>query len=149
MMDSTANCLLGTFLSALAIVAAYRLYVSWRHGNSSVHWPSATGSVIESRFVLEGDESELIIRYEYPADAKSREGNTVTFRGFSLDRDTLEAYVRKYPQGASVRVYFDPAQPNISVLEPGVELRSYLIGSLVILALFCAGIGLLAYAGLA
>jgi hypothetical protein len=146
MMETAANYFIGIFFPAFAVVCSYLLYVSWRRGNASVHWPSVKGSVIESRFVLEGDESELIIRYEYLADAKSREGNTVTFSGFSLDLDTLEAYVRKYPQGASVRVYYDPVQPDVSVLEPGVEAKNFLIGSLVLIVLFGAGIGLLAYA---
>ena len=59
-MDKAAYYFFGTCFPVFTIVGAYLLYVSWRRGNASVHWPSVTGSVIESRFVREGDTNFLI-----------------------------------------------------------------------------------------
>ncbi|MFO0918358.1 MAG: hypothetical protein U0872_08595 [Planctomycetaceae bacterium] len=57
----------------------------------------------------------------------------------------MDAYVEKYPANATVLVYYDPAEPKNSVLEPGVDHAAYLGGAVVVIVLFSIGIGLLLF----
>ncbi len=75
------------------------------------------------------------IKYQYTIAGKRyySEQVTFTFVGNS-DHNFARGYVRKYPVGRAVIVYYDPADPSFAVLEPH-EKGSYL-GMLSAVCLF-------------
>jgi hypothetical protein len=136
----------GIAFPLFAVFGAYLLRVAWHRGNASQKWPTTKGLVIASKTEYDGDHYSPKVRYRYQVNSKILEGDTVTYRGFSTDRDTVEAYVKKYHEDATVSVYYDPDAPANSVLEPGVDKKAYIAGLVVLLSLFWTGIGLLLFA---
>lgn len=65
--------------------------------------------------------------YTYEIDGRTLTGNHVGFGEMEMmsDRDDADRVARRYPKGKVVDVYYDPATPRISVLEPGVRPGTY------------------------
>ena len=112
----------------------------------SVNWPTVSGSVItsktEKRTSTEGSGSTkktktydvAIIKYEYDIDGTSYTSNRIAFGG--QERGSAHTLVSKYPEGKSVKVYYDPADPEVAALEPGMKGGSYffpIFGAVIIL----------------
>ncbi len=104
------------------------------HAWASKTWPQATGTITRSE--IERSRSKqgtamysCVIDYEYVVDGKPFNGDTVWFGGgYSSSSDTVaREAVRKYPKGKSVKVYYSPEDPNVSVLEPGAVFSSYIL----------------------
>ena len=131
------------FLPLLTVYLAYLLRVAWLRGNASQNWPVTEGTIIESKVEYDGDSYSPKVRYRYQVHTEILDGDVITYRGFRADKSAVEAYVKKYHEAAKVFVYYDPAAPANSVLEPGVDKKVYVQCAVVVFSLFCAGIGLL------
>ncbi len=59
------------------------------------------------------------VAYDYTVDGTPFSGNTVRFGNHAGALAKAEADVAKYPAGAPVEVYYDPAKPQTSTLESG------------------------------
>jgi hypothetical protein len=61
------------------------------------------------------------VTYEYVVDGKTYTGTRATefSMGGTNFRGPTETFIKKYPKGAEVAVYYDPANPADSVLEKG------------------------------
>ena len=78
------------------------------------------------------------IIYKYSVEGKSYVGDHVNFRGSRSDyRDYTDGYVRKYPVGKSVVVYYEIGNPSFAVLEPDTKFDSMIV---VYAALILAGV---------
>lgn len=103
-------------LFGLAFVA-----IGWRArllGLRCGRWPHTRGQVIESRV----DESNLEtaepkVRYRYAVGHQEFVGWRVSYSGYGVSRQKMQAYIASYPAGRAVEVYYDPAQPERSVLD--------------------------------
>ncbi len=85
-------------------------------------WPSVDGQVIESRI----DDAHLemtkpILRYRYAVAGREHVGFRASFSGYGVSRAAMEALIRPYPLGATVRVYYNPADPALAVLDRTTE----------------------------
>lgn len=145
MLDRLSGLFFGIFLPSLAVYCAYLMRLAWKRGHASQRWPTTEGTILESRVQLEGDHYSAKLLYAYLVQGEVITGNVLTYRGVNSDRETAEVLAQKYPAAAKVFVYYDPAESANSVLEPGVDKHSYFAGSLVIVVLFCVGIGLLIF----
>ncbi len=81
------------------------------------HWPTVMGSILESRI----DDSILdmikpVLRFRYEVNGQSYEGFRVSFSGYGVSRSAMEKLILPYPQGSSVKVYYNPKDPALSVL---------------------------------
>ncbi len=67
------------------------------------------------------------VRYTYQIDGKPFTGNRIAFgqKEIMSNSDAAQRVVREYPEAKSVDVYFDPNDPETSVLEPGIIPGSY------------------------
>ena len=107
----------GLALSGLALLlfGAVNLY----RGSSSVRWPSVEGRILYSH-ARTGPHPETLLWYEYHvanqrfAAAVATESNGVTFDSVAT------AAAKRYPVGRAVAVYYDPANPQNALLEPGL-----------------------------
>lgn len=116
-------------LMALAFGAFFIVYClrQWREGQRSAGWPAAEG-VITASATRRGRWSErnndwtvyVTVRYEFEVGGRLYASDRVSFGALRGD-DDMYAEARRYGVGERVKVYYDPADPGRSVLEPGVR----------------------------
>jgi hypothetical protein len=125
--------------------AIYFLFVRWgecRSAAASVKWPSAPGQITKSsvqKFGLWRPAFLPFVEYAFNANGHDQAGKRVAYRVLaSRDQEEAEAFVKKYPVGAKVKVTYDPANPQDSVLEPGTEGTRVLTYDVI--WFFCIGV---------
>lgn len=111
------------FLTAAGLIASVGVFfcvagtVNWVRAVRSTDWPSADGTIVAREAQQSVGSSGL--EYAYAVDGRALHGTRVTFlvrgAGQSLARETSA----KYPSGAAVKVFYDPADPELAILEPG------------------------------
>lgn len=104
-------------LVAGAALVALSLWLRSR-SRQCLHWPSVSGQVIESRV----DDAHLemtkpVLRYRYQVGGRSYVGFRVAFSGYGISRSAMDQLIQPYPQGSTVKVYFDPRHPSSAVLD--------------------------------
>ncbi|MBN1440351.1 MAG: DUF3592 domain-containing protein [Anaerolineales bacterium] len=116
---------------------------------TNVHnWKTTTGRIQISEVYSETAGYRLVpfttyryrIRYTFQAGDRSYVSQRVSFAsdGFPVRKDaTLYNYL--YPAGATIIVYYDPANPELSVLDP--EKTADNLEAVGFLLLYAAGIG--------
>jgi len=116
-------------LSFLALGIAF-LWLGLRlrkFAQRTLSWPQASGKIVESRADIQGvgDDFTKKARIVY-----SYEVNGTPFNGSRLGgtgMQTPDMLVKKYPVGATVQVFFDPADPASAVLERGAGRETVLL----------------------
>ena len=118
----------GTFLFAGGFAAGVRDMV---RGRRSRGWPTAPGEILHSELRSWwgrcGRTYKAWVTYTYRVGGRLYSGDRIIHGGFTYTfwgRGVASAIVAKYPTGSSVQVRYDPASPNKSVFEPGVERRT-------------------------
>jgi hypothetical protein len=155
----------GFFLPLAAIGVSIGGVVSYlqtrRKAAASLRWPKVSGSIVASDIAIvrereEGasDDTRIreitkyrpAIRYTYRVGQRDYASTAV-----SLDWDRLygvqsdaEAMISKYPVGAQVSVFYDPASPNVALLE--LNKGRAPITSLIFAAIFGVGGGIFLWA---
>jgi hypothetical protein len=90
---------------------------------ASLRWPVVAGVVKSSEvaaFRSKGGKQYMAkVTYDYTVDSTPFSGDTVRFGNYAGALAKAEADVAKYPTGAPVEVFYDPAQPQTSTLEAG------------------------------
>jgi hypothetical protein len=134
------------FLSVFVIVG---MVVAWQGkkrlaiAKRSAGWPYVMGKVISSEMEIDRDTDSdrgtsitysAEVMFEYEVGGVSYAANRVSFGQYgSSSPGPARKILNKYPADEAVKVYYDPADPQNSVLEPGVTFSTYmvLIGGLV------------------
>lgn len=100
----------------------------------SLSWPNAPGTVLESELDQYEDEEDgrmyrAIVVYEYSLDGADFESDRIWLDGnFSTsDRTLIFETLKKYPVGQQVTVFYNPASPAESALEPGTSTGGYIV----------------------
>lgn len=102
-----------------------------RSAKESLYWPETPG-VVTASFVheyTEIDDSEPAftprIGYIYTVDGKTYSNDLISFKFNSMrnrsekTKSWAETVISDYPIGSAVTVYYNPANPQISVLQKG------------------------------
>ena len=122
-MITAFGILFGLLLGA---VAGWIVFRSQRKARAARTWPSTDGRIVESRVeekTLPGDRPNTRfaprIVYEYSVDGRAYRSAHVSFGAtfWSLAPQSARASLARYPTGARVTVYYDPARPEEAVLE--------------------------------
>ncbi len=118
------------------IYLAGNVVSSCMHGHASRNWPTVDGKVIDSSVessVEFGSHGTIhtsyrpLIKYEYAVSGVPCSGDNWAFYTlWSTDKEWAASIVQKYPAGSRVTVYYDPANPGESVLEPGIRWQTEL-----------------------
>jgi hypothetical protein len=102
------------------------------------HWPSTSGTVLKARVRtrrrtdVEGRsrfESEPLVTYEYEVNGRIYRGTRLSFAE-RISPGEIDAWLKRYPQGKNVTVYYNPADPSQAVLErslPPVVVKGVLL----------------------
>jgi len=142
-----AGLVVGSVLAAVGFAVAFWLGKPVRdQAAASAAWPSTEGRITRSRLDRShrGGSTSVTadIGYEYAVAGAAHEGFRVWIGDdySSSPGREFRAAVGRYPDGARVTVFYDPADPAESVLEPGATWS----GSIV----FLVGLGVLAIGSL-
>ncbi|MBL8891838.1 MAG: DUF3592 domain-containing protein [Planctomycetaceae bacterium] len=103
------------------IFSAYLIYL----GSASAQWPKTPARITASN-VVDGygkyDKKCIAhVEYEFTVDGTRFRGETVQFGQPPRIRAQAEKIAAKYPIGAVSDVFYCPENPNLSVLESGVD----------------------------
>ena len=135
-------------------------YYAWRirtkAEDSALCWPSVPGKIHKSTLVLEssggGNQTpkktyKAVVEYKYKVASRFYTHNKICIGG-QLQmgfKKRAESHCQNYPYGAEVDVYYDPNNPQDSVLETREEVSGFyqmvgcvflFIGGVVYLGLF-------------
>ncbi len=109
-------------MAVLIIVAVVAKLIDARRAK---RWIAAQGRIVKStvearRHQFAGDTTTVanvpVIEYEFTAKGKTWRGDRISI-GDDTGGANTEATLKRYPPGANVTVYFDPAKPSNCVLE--------------------------------
>ena len=131
------SCITALFTGGIfLLIGAGLAYWGWnilQSARASASWPTVEGVVTESDVSYstdaEGAESySPEVTYRYQINDVLYENNTIKFGENAYgSRRRAEQIAATYPVGKGVTVYFNPDQPDRSVLEPGVSGGSYIV----------------------
>ena len=96
-------------------------------GRKMRHWPSVDGVIEQSAATSEIDDLLPHIGYRYAVAGQTYRGVMQFQAGISPTPEFAAGYVEKYPAGARVQVYYDPARPEHSTLESGPNRGDWLV----------------------
>jgi hypothetical protein len=142
--------ILAGFAGLLAFATIYKYF----EVRIASRWPSTPGRVVSSRVVqrrvggIGGDEKDVELRnfaevtYEYAVQGKKQRASRVSI-GEDLGNFQIEETLAKYPQGASVIVYYNPTKPGEAVLERDVPEGIFKFMLWLILGLIAVGLALI------
>jgi hypothetical protein len=106
-----------------AIVGA----LDWDRANASVDWPTAQGTVTESRVHHTTSSKRGHVRhhhaahvvFRYTVDGREFTASRITFRTTTSSESAARERVAAYPVGATVTIHHAPDDPALACLEPG------------------------------
>ncbi|MFZ5809510.1 MAG: DUF3592 domain-containing protein [Chloroflexota bacterium] len=116
---------IGIFAAAILGLIAFATVVKLREVQGAKNWQTTSGKIIRSEIRTvrkrDLDERETVrsapaITYEYSVDGKRYQGERISLAEIIPESD-LEATLARYPLGAQVTVYYNPADPRQAVLE--------------------------------
>ncbi len=137
-----SGSLLGVLLLCL-VGGLFTLWLMWQSvlAFRSRNWPTTEGTVTESD-VSGHKRVELYVSFRYAVDGVEYTGDHIRFGDHVMSKEAMAAVRTKYRKSAPVTVYYDPARPAVSVLEPGIHVGNFLY-LVMILAALAAGVYLL------
>ncbi len=85
------------------------------------NWPSVEGVIEVSKLSSEQDDLLPHIAYRYDINDETLRSSFEFPSGTQPLPEFSQTYVRKYPVGARVQVYYNPQHKHQSTLEPGSQ----------------------------
>jgi hypothetical protein len=94
----------------------------------SASWPATQGVIVETNLVhaygMKGMDGYLPgLQYRYTVGGQAYLGTRIDFhtQDHMYTPGYAESWLLKYPPGRTVTVYYDPKDPRITILEPGIK----------------------------
>jgi hypothetical protein len=136
-LDSATNVWV---FALLAVIGAVGLFASGRdllRGRASSSWPTTQGEVVYSSLEQkmstdsDGDSSVTYaakVVYNYQVGGQNLTGDRRRFSEASTSSARrAQEIANRYPVGSQVTVYYDPDNPQVSVLETGVGIGGIIV----------------------
>ncbi len=136
-------------IAGVIIILCY-IYSDW-HGFKGRYFTdlsrlaSAEGIIVSSSTYTSKSKRTIYyhynIEYEFNVNGRYYLSNEITFSGeYSPHEQETRGYIREYPIGKKVIVYYDPQDPSFSVLEPNIYFNAELNMFFLVIALSISGI---------
>ena len=121
---------------------------------ASVHWPTVTGTVTESRVIRypnsrrtfsddEVSSAAVAFKYEFTVGTAVFEGYRITYdNSGSIAYSSAGAFIARYPEGGDITVYYMPEDPATCLIEPGSRASLWVLPGFGALFFVVGGIGL-------
>lgn len=110
------------------------------NARESLYWPKAEGIITQSFMDRDRHRRHYAnIKYSFTVNGQKITGFQISAKEMNKSSEEL---LKEYPVGKKVTVYYDPDNPENSLLEPGYSWQSYqafVLGIIIILV----GIGVL------
>jgi len=115
------------FLIGIAIVLIGVWLLAWsfrlrREMRESVTWPSVPGEILKCELIVFGAGSpknyNVDLAYRYTVDGREHRGHEPHLYGITTKAEA-ESIVERFPEGATVDVYYSPARLDRAVLVTG------------------------------
>ena len=117
--------------SGIGILLIFFHQKNKRKAEKSLAWPETKGTVIKSEVVVgesvfggddDGQSQPMYsaeVNYTYQVDDMVFTSERVSFAGKTSysKPDKAEAVTRQYPEGSTIRVFYDPEKREVAVLE--------------------------------
>lgn len=127
-------------LGLVLLIYGYQLYQA---GKDAELWPSTIGEVTYFDIKMHAQEGlgtyELDLRYRYRVDDIEYVSDRISFGGMELAYVYALKTLPQYPLGKMLNVYYNPLNPEDSVLKPGAQFLSLL--------LYCLGVPFFSISG--
>ena len=105
-----------------SVVVGFICFGNYRLSKQARYWPTVTGVVVASSVYGvpgTGRGAHPDIHYQFSVNGQVYVGEKLTFGGdHSFYGRDPKPFVAQYPVGADIKVYFDPQNPQNSVLFP-------------------------------
>jgi len=148
-MTAAASSLLSLVFVAIGAGLIYYARQMSAKAQQSLAWPSTSGAIAHAAVLYQrrgaGDDESATykadISYRYKVNGIDYSSARIAIVDFSASQARAQNVVARYPDGATVQVYYNPADHADAVLEPGSGAGNrllYLIG-----AVFAVGGGFL------
>jgi uncharacterized protein DUF3592 len=135
------------FFAAAGLVSALSIAGDRRSASAAADWPRAMGKIVESvaeshREISAAGRTMMTvwspkIEYQYSVAGRDYHSSHVAYGAVVSGGKTMaDRIVARYPQGQTVMVHYDPANPALAVLETEV---AHARGTMLIAAAFFAG----------
>lgn len=132
----------GYVLIILGFIGALGFGLNFFRAVASRNWPAAPALILKSSLVEAGMNNRPTyvadVEYEFVVNQVRYVGSNIQFLRPEGGRGWALAALEKYPQGSTVEVRYNPANPKISTLESGCDFAAYYF-SLIPVALIVAG----------
>lgn len=136
-----------------------KVFLSYQHTKQklgdSQFWQEGEGVVGAAeveRIVRRDEDSRIItylprVTYTYTVEGSEFRGDQIGFGKFEFSTaKNAEALVDKYPVGRKVKVFYNPLDPQESVLERNIyRSSSYLISGIILILVMLVMIGMLIF----
>lgn len=137
---------------ALVLSALYFSFITLPNHLNSQHWPEVTGKVSHTEVIKRkkpkrsGTGKSIMtyagkIHYQYTVAGEQYQHQQTMLVDHNTDTQIRQAIQHQYPDGATIKVYYNPEDASQSVLEPGLTTEHILIGVFLL-----GSIGLMAFA---
>jgi len=114
----------------IGVLIAIGWRAAWHQARASERWPKTPGMMITGGVehpAHRSNEYTLRFRYEFNVGGIRHEGTHIN-AGDAMDTRRFAEFSERYAAGKAVTVYYDPADPDHSVLEPGVTPTHRILG---------------------
>lgn len=134
-MHALSRYVLGSFffglIAAAAVYAGYAVVTQLPMALASDQWPTVEGKVEVSTAYRrrKGRARRHRLIYSYIVNDHYYDGRRVTFMG-AVFRGNPQEMAQRYRSGDPVTVYYHPANPSVSVLEPVVWWLGFAVASI-------------------
>jgi hypothetical protein len=127
---------------AIALVLLYYARSVSAKAQQSLSWPQAEGAISHSAVLQRMQQSsdstnaatyKADVTYRYKVQGRDYSSERISLADFSSSTGRAQGIVDRYPDGATVTVYYNPANPSHAVLERGSTTGIgvlYLIGGI-------------------
>ena len=140
---------IGLILVALNFFMIRTFQETRNRENAAQTWPTVTGQIgvseVRTHSHLEHRSAAFPhVSYTYQVKGKTYHSTNI-MAGGDIGGLNVESTLARYPQGASVTVYYDPHNPKDAVLEPGKKTVSMAIWlMLIVMNIFVCVVGVVA-----
>ena len=134
---------LGAGLVFIVVGAAFlwHLLQEWRRARASRSWPSVSGIIREARISEDTDSAVPVVIYTYTVAGTRYEGERIHFGGVGgWTVGWAESWLRRYPVGKRVPVFYNPDDPSEAVLVTGPRWLVFLMMGFIGVTFLAGGV---------
>jgi hypothetical protein len=108
-------------IGVIGIALTFLGFVKIRNASEARRWPVVTGTVTVSE-VAGAIKYRPSVSYTYTIDSVAYNSSTISNMNFNTkNRSVVVEFLKKYPAGSEVKVYYNKSDPSDAILEPGTN----------------------------